>query len=511
MKTLSLVICFLLMASFVIGCGTHQTIEEHFIGGLPLEIVSMDPHKAIDLSSTLVTPLIFEGLVAIGSDGNWKGVLAESWDVSTDGLQWTFNLRHNVIFHNRRPMVAADVIYSLNRILDKSNGALMYSVLSDEIKDVQTIDDFTIRIILSRPSGTLLSELGLGERVAIIAKEEVNTEGNITYPIGTGPYKFVSWQPSISWEAKRFDSYWGKKSKIETVTFVTLTDDTARFIALQKGEVDWIESIPFDMVAQLQSTQNNNIKVFLNYQNNAFRINFNSTRSPMSDHRVRQAVAYAIDKEEINQAICFGAGVVTNQPFLTESFMHLDVEDIYGHHDIQKAKELLLQSRYPNGITLVVIHPQGFSPGLWDIIAAELKPAGITLDVQLMDIPQFLQRLQTFDYDMAGDEQSSIFNWDRTFAYFQKTSSSNWLVGGYDNPDVSLLIDEGRKETDLNKAKKIYTEVLNKLQDDAATLFILSKPEVQVIRTYIAGFSPNQMNGALIWPGGGLNYAVINR
>ena len=481
--------------------------RNRFIGAFPLEIVSIDPHKSIDDSGNRIGPLIYEGLVAMGMDGTWKGLLAESWDVSDDGLTWTFNLRQGVRFHNGAEVTSKDVVYSINRILDPSSGAIMHSILVDKVSSVEAIDEYTVRFVLTGGSGTFLSELGLGVRVAIIPAEGANQDTTIVEPIGTGPFKFVSWEPGGVWKGESFTDYWGQVPSIDEVSFITLKDDSVRIIALINGEVDWILSVPFDRIAELKT--NDNLVTDLIYQNNTVRLNFNSTRFPFSDRRIRQAAAYAIDKSEINEALYFGMGTLHNQPFAENSFLHLDVEDAYAEPNIEKAKALLAEAGYPDGVDVTVIHPAGFSPGFWDIIAWQLDQAGIRLNVDLMDIPQLIERAQSLDYDMMGDQQSQIFHWDRTFSYFQNTSSSNFWVGGYHNDELVPMLEAGRNESNLENAKRIYSEVLAILQEDAATLFVLALPEVQAWNISLQGFSPNPVNGNLVWPGGGLNYANI--
>jgi ABC-type transport system substrate-binding protein len=129
----------------------------------------------------------------------------------------------------------------------------------------------------------------------------------------------------------------------------------------------------------------------------------------------------------------------------------------------------------------------------------------------MMDIPQFVDRAINSKYDMFADEQSSIFHWDRTFGYFEKSSSSNWLVGGYDNETVTTLLATGRNMTDLIQAKGVYTAILQKIQDDAGAIFVLALPDVQAWRSWLKEFEPNPMNKLLVYPGGGLNYATIEK
>lgn len=481
-----------------------------FVGAVNADIVTLDPHKGITFSDARINPLMWEGLVAIGSDGEWKGILAKSWDISPDGLNWVFHLREGVIFHNGRELTADDVIYSVNRILDEKTGAAMQSVLSDKILDYKAIDPHTVEFVLSNGGNTFLSEIGLGVRVAIIAKECVNDDGTITQPIGTGPFVFVSWKPGEEINASRFDGYWGHLASIDNIKFIPIADNTARFTALQTGEVDWISDIPFDKVSEVVDNPPNDVTISLVYQSNTLRLNFNSTRPPFNDGRVRQAVAYALNKSEINEAIFFGTGNVHNQPFTPGSFLYLDVKDIYAEPNLDLAKELLNQAGYSNGMEVSVIHPAGWLPGFWEVIGSQLQPLNIKLSVEMLDEAQGINRTVNLDYDMMVDQQSNIFSWERTFGYFDKSSGLNFLVGGYSSDKVTKLLEQGRSEIDPNKAKADYTQILRALQDDAAAYFILALPDVQAWQPWVKAYQPNPVNAIpLVWPDGGLNYTTL--
>lgn len=499
-------VAFVVLSLISVVLATCGIQHRPFIGGMPVEITTLDPHKSVATADDIVNPLIWEPLVAMNSNGNWQGILAESWQVSEDGLVWTFHLREEVRFHNGREMTSDDVIYSFDRILDERTGASMYSVLSGKIESIKPVGTHVVRFVLSRGAGTFLSEIGLGVRCAIIAKECVSADGSIVQPIGTGPFKFEFWKPGIKWKAERFDYYWDEVAQIDTLVFVPFPDEMARFKALQTGEVDWVKMVPFNKAV---AAHNSDIIIEPVYNPNTFRLNFNCRRPPFDDPKMRRAVAYALDKDEINQAVFFGMGRVHNQPFPRDSFLHLYVEDPYRNRSIDEAKFLMTEAGYSNGCEITVVQLQGWYRGLWELIASQLHPLGIKLNVEIVDSAQGVERLRNGDFDLFVQSQSSIFHWDRTFGYFEEASSSNWLVGGYHNDEVAFLLDRGRNTADLGQAKQIYTRILQSLQDDAATVFILSKPDVHGWRKRVRGFQPNPVNGFLIGPGVGLNHASL--
>jgi len=480
-----------------------------FVGGINDLIVSIDAHKAIEFSDSVVNPLVYEPLVAMGADGEWKGVLAESWEASDDGLTWTFHLRQGVKFHNGREMTADDVIFNLDRILDESTGAPMQSYYANKIASYEAVDPYTVKFVLSDGAGTFLSEIGLGMRTAIIAKECVTQDNNIVHPIGTGPFEFLWWKPGEEWRAKRFDDYWGEVAKIDEVVFKPILDATVRLIALQTGEIDWMMQIPYEQMLEMQENPSEDIVLELLYEARTLRLNFNATRPPFNDARMRQAVAYAIDKEEFNEAVMFGLANPHNQPFVPGSFLYLDLEDPYRASNIEKAKSLMAEAGYADGVEVDVLNWPGYTDD-WEVLQTYVRQIGIKDNARTLESAQWAKAGQELDYDIMLASQSSIYHWDRTFSYFDKDSSANWLVGGYHNDDVAALLVKGRDEADLNKAKEIYTEVFQTLQDDAAAVFLAAEPTSRAWRSWVKGYDPNASNTYLVWPGGGLNYVTLD-
>ncbi|MBN1316069.1 MAG: ABC transporter substrate-binding protein, partial [Anaerolineales bacterium] len=428
-----------------------------FVGSYYITITSIDPHRAVEFSDNTVNPLVFESLVGFGADGEWKGVLAESWDVSEDGLTWTFHLREGVKFHNGREMTADDVIFSFDRILNETTGASMTSYFANKIESYEALDPATVQFKLTGGAGTFLSELGLSIRSAIIAPECVTKDNTIVHPIGTGPFEFLWWKPGEEWRAKRFDDYWGQVASVDEVVFKYIPDNTIRLTALKTGEIDWMREIPYDQVIEFQQEPPEGVEMSVEFESRTNRLNMNNTRPPFDNPLVRQAVAYAIDKEAYVEAVWFGVGNPHNQPFAPGSFLELPVEDIYRTSDLEKAKELMIEAGYPDGVDVNIISHAPFKDD-WEFLDTYLSQIGLRLNVEILDSAQWTKLAKELDYDMILASQALIYHWDRTYSYFDANSSANWLVGGYSNDTVSELLAQGRNEADLIKAKGLYTE-----------------------------------------------------
>ncbi len=479
-----------------------------FMGSNFLTITGNDPHRNTEFSDNTVFPLVVEALVGMGADGEWKGVLAESWDVSDDGLTWTFHLRQGVKFHNGRDMTAEDVIHSFDRIMDEETGAVMRGAFADKVASYEALDDHTVEFVINHGPGTFLSELGLSVRAAIIARESFAQDGTVGHLIGTGPFEFVRWRPADEYRVARFDDYWGQVAHIDEAVFKYIPDPTVRFTALQTGEIDWMRHVPDEQILAMQEDPIENVEFALLYEARSRRINFNVTRAPFDDIRMRQAVAHAIDKEEYNEAIWFGLGNPHNQPFVPGSFLELPVDDPYRHSDMERARELVEEAGYGDGVQVDVIAHAPLQSS-WELFQAKLAPIGIDVNIEVLDSAQWTRLNQEGAYDMTITTIALIYHWDRVFSEFHPEDPRNWVVGSYSNPEITEKLAEARNTADPDEAKEIYTEILQILQDDVGNVYIASTPDKQAWGTWVEGWEPTASNLNLVWPGGGLNYISL--
>ena len=502
---------FTLSVLITLHPGLAFALEDTFTAQLPGALHSIDPHKTNSSVDSLVNPLVYEPLIAI--DGNYKyvGVLAESWEVSEDGKRWIFNLRPNVRFHNKRSLTAADVVFSIKRILDPKTNAIMRSNYL-KIQSVKALSDLQVEILLDGGYSTFVTEIGLGVRTAIIAHESVDVNGEVSTPIGTGPYVFESWEKGTAWRARRFEDYWGKSSEFRTVTFLSQSDGANTFSLLGKMNDDGVDFIPWispDEAVTIQNLSATDYVVHSVNMNNTLSLRFNTQRGPFRSLELRKAVAYAIDKSSINAKVFAGMGTVHNQPFPVRSVLFLDVPDVYSQPNLQEARALVSKSEEPEEIEVVMIHPRGWLPKFVEELHRQLSPLGIRLKVDEVNIDQWMSRAKSLEYDLFIDVVENIFHWDRILGYFDTNSSSNWLVGGYDNSSVSELLHFARQQRSMAESKPFYEEILGMVQDDVGILFLQTVPKLYTWRAALAGFEPNPANGYLVWPGGGLNYARI--
>ena len=452
------------------------------------DVTTFDPHKSIQYADKRLNSLLAQQLVAADNTGKFVGVLAESWETSDDGLEWTFHLRPGVKFHNGAEMTADDVKWVFDRILSKDSGAAMRSTYVKIGLQVEVVDPATVKMTITSGAGPFLSYLGLLNRPAIVHRDGYDADGNATTIIGTGPFMLDSFKVGESYTLKKFDEYWVEgQPYLDGVILSVITDPVVRLNALRTGEVDMTEEMPFSDVKQLVENQDPNFTVEVYYFNSDARLVMNHTRPPFNDLNARQAVQYAFDRNAYNEAVYFGLGQVHNQPFVPDDIWHLDVPMI--EPDIEKAKEYFAASGLPEG-TEVTILLMAYQKDSAEIVDAMLSQVGFKVKFDIVDSAVWNSRGQAYDYDIIIGTMTGIFDPDRPYGYLASTSSGSWLVGGYANPTMDQLLTDGIATANIDARKAIYTEVLQLVHDDAATMYIVSLPWNEAWQNYVKGYQP---------------------
>jgi peptide/nickel transport system substrate-binding protein len=476
--------------------------------GVQAEIPHLDPHRtALTISYVSLSPM-YQALTELGPNLELRPQLATSWKVSPDGLSWTFALRRGVRFHNGRTLTSRDVRFSVERILDPKTGARGRGDLS-AIAAIDTPDPNTVVFRLKAPFGFFPNKLATTYQ-AIIPREAVNASNNVTKPIGTGPFQFGDWVTNDHLTMRRFDGYWESgRPYLDEVTLKPIPDETVRLTALQTGDVSIVDSVPQARLQGLFAQPSRDYVIRL-VRGGAGQgvIVLNTRRKPFDNVKVRQAVAYAVNKREMVDAQYRGWGVTDNQNFSPTSPWYLPVKD--RPFDVARAKSLLAEAGMPNGfkITISIANGYGF-PEVAQVIQAQMRRIGVDVAIQLYDVPSWANRINTgnFDIDLTG----FFAKVDPDDAYYRYTHSNGgvWQLSGYLNdPELDRLLDEGRTEADIAKAKTTYTRVVEILQDSASMLIFGSGHSAAGWRSNVQGYSP-QLIGALSYAGGGLQEAWL--
>jgi ABC-type transport system substrate-binding protein len=296
---------------------------------------------------------VIEPLVELDYDKKeYVGVLAESWEFQ--GKQWVFKLRQGVKFHNGAPLTSKDVAFSIEKMRDEKGGSLQAPNFKD-VTEVQTPDDQTVVFVTKQPLAIFLDRL---ENRFILSKVAGDKFGDQLYqnPIGTGPYKFVSYQRGGNMVFTRNDDYWGGKAAIKEVVFRKVTEEAARLAALESGQADFINNVPVHEVARFQKHPRARIDRLEGLR--MFLLAMNVAHKPFDNKLVRQAVNYSVDAPAIVKNIFDGIGYPLNGP-VGSNVIGADPKHKRYPYDPKKARELLAQAGYKDGCDVQLYYSPG--------------------------------------------------------------------------------------------------------------------------------------------------------
>ncbi|ESX16082.1 MULTISPECIES: ABC transporter substrate-binding protein [unclassified Mesorhizobium] len=447
--------------------------------GITLEPPHLDPTAgAAAAIDEVLYANVFEGLTRIGPNGEVLPDLAESWAISDDGKVYTFKLHTGVKFHDGSDFDAGDVKFSLDRAR-ADNSVNAQKALFASIDTVEVVDPTTVKVTLKNPQGSFLYNLGWGDAV-IVAPESADT--NKEKPIGTGPFKFQSWAKGSSITLVKSDTYWGAPVFLDKAEFRIVPDAAAAVPALLSGD---IQAFPFfdpDSVAQVKDDPR--FKVVIGSTEGETILAINNKKPPFDKLEVRQAIAFALDRKAIIDGASAGLGVPIGSHMSPASKAYVDLTGLYPHN-VDKAKELLKQAGFENGIKATLkLPPPSYARLGGEIIASQLRDVGIDLEIIPVEWAQWLDQVFTKkDYDLtivSHTEPNDIDIYSRKDYYFN-----------YDNPafdkiiaELNLTSDDAKRNTLLGEAQKI-------LADDAVVGFLYELPKVGVWDVKLQGLWEN--------------------
>ncbi|MCG3208869.1 MAG: HTH-type transcriptional regulator SgrR [Anaerolineae bacterium] len=450
------------------------------------EWAGLDPHTVSSYSSYQILNNVLETLTAYDDNLNLIPWLAESWSRSDDGLTWTFKLRQGVKFHNGREMTAADVKWSFDRLLDPATGAGNAANVGPAGTQINVIDDYTVEIVHPEPVGILPQTLAFNKASAIIAKESVNDEGIIVQAIGTGPFKIADIEGTTKIRLEKNPDYWQKGLPyLDAVEIAPIPDDTVRETALRSGEVDWVLAIAPQNYDSLNADPN--VVVSTVPQLSYDYIGLNLTREPLSDQRVRQAIAYALDREQLAEAGYFGLAVPVQGPTGPGSPWYFDYAPY--DRDVEKAKALLADAGYPDGFQMELLPTvqYGETVRAAQVLQQQLAEIGIETTINAPEWSQWLELEGNFKYDAYICNWNGLIDADQYY-YLQHKSDQVFNFTGYNNPEFDQLVTEGRSISDFDQRYQIYEQLNKILVDDAPYVYMYNKFEIRAYAPYVKGF-----------------------
>ncbi|MBB4286612.1 ABC transporter substrate-binding protein [Roseospira goensis] len=455
--------------------------------GMVLEPPHLDPTAgAAAAIDEVVYANVFEGLTRIGPDGSVQPALAERWEISDDGLTYTFHLRRDVTFHDGTAFTADDAVFSLQRALaDDSVNA--QKGLFAAIDSVAALDGYTLVVGLSRPEGRLLYNLGWGDAV-MVGLESADT--NKTRPIGTGPFRFVRWVQGDRVELEAFPDFWGPAPALSAATFRFIPDPAAALAAMLAGDVDAYANFPApEGLAILE--EDARFAVVVGTTEGETILALNHRRPPLDDPRVRRAIGHAIDRNTLIDGAMFGYGTPIGSHFAPHHPAYVDLTD-RSPHDPERARALLAEAGIAPGDLRLTLHlpPPSYARRSGELIAAQLGAVGVAVEIIPVEWAQWLdQAFRGHDFDMtivAHTEPLDIDIYARDDYYF-----------GYDNPAFDALMATLQSTRDTAARADLYRQAQTILAEDAVNGFLFQLAKLGVWDARLSGLwrdSPVQAN-----------------
>lgn len=467
---------------------------------------TLDPALFTTTTVANIVEYMAETLLTTDKDGNPVPQLATSWDISDDNLEYTIHLREGVTFHDGTPMDAEAVKWNLDRALDPNVKVAIRGPLT-AIKEVEVVDDHTVKLHLSQPSAPLVGAFSL-ETAAILSPASVDLEGNsyenVTQPVGTGPYVFKERVKGERIVVTRNENYWGEKPYYDEVVFRVVPEAATRESLLLAGQVDLIILPHISDLPALK--QNPDVKVLLAPSDRTIFIAMNTKDEVLSDMRVRQALNYAVDKQGIIDSVLFGAAEPVDAPMAASLFGYCPQQPYEYNPD--KAKDLLAQAGAEN-IELNFIAPTGryvqdFQAA--EAIAGYLSEVGVKASPQTMDWPSYVGAITTppeenqLDLHFLGWAPSYLDAAQQMVQFDSTQAPPNGLeTSFYSNAKVDELINAAVQETDPAKRKDLYCQASEIIWNEAPWIFLWVQRFPIVYRANIANvdFHPTEKFAAI--------------
>lgn len=439
---------------------------------LAYDITSLDPHIGKEMRACVISQQIFDTLVewdpvkGIGSE--IQPCLATSWEYLSDTAV-QFRLRENVKFHDGNTMTAEDVVYSIERCMNSPQVGYNATAL----ESVEAVDDYTVVIHTKEPYAPLLASLTITP-FSIVSKAAASAdeEGFGSHPVGTGRYKFVSYESGASAKLEAFEDCWRGAPKTKYLDMVIVPENAQRTILLETGEVDIAYEILPNDVARVEG--DSNLKMAVTTGSKCYLVNYNTQAQgrPIGNKLVRQAIECCVDKKLLVDTVLYGKGSPAYSVVSENNVAYQPVEE--RPYDLERAKELLAEAGYPDG---------GFSLNIWldtndvwlqyaQIMQAELAKVGITLNIETMESSALTSREKSDmdHYDMSVRFINSLTGDSRFTVYNLLHSESASNKSYWKNARADQLMMEGRAILDVEESKDLYAELYGLIREEMPCL-----------------------------------------
>lgn len=447
--------------------------------GLVLEPPNLDITSGAAAAIREVTHLnIYEGLTRFGPDGSVKPGLAASWEIGEGGKVWTFTLREGVTFHDGSAMDAEDVKFTLDRARAEGSTNAQKQLFAG-IDTVEVVDPLTVKVTLKAPSGNFDFNMAWGDAV-ILAPESVET--NATNPVGTGPYKLGQWVQGDRVELVLNDAYWGEKPALARATFKFISDPTAAFNAVMAEDVDVFPNFPApETLAQFEHDPR--FQVLVGTTEGETILAMNNKKAPLDNVKVREAIAHAINRQDIIDGAMFGYGTPIGTHFAPHNPDYIDLTAL-SNFDPAKSKALLDEAGVEVPKLRLHLPPPTYARRGGEIIAAQLRAAGIETEIINVEWAQWLEQVfrgKDFDLTIISHVEPMDINiYANPDYYFQ-----------YGKPEFKAILDELAVTSDPAKRSELLKAAQTMISEDFVNVYLFQLAKAGVAKAGLQGLWQN--------------------
>lgn len=471
---------------------------------LNADIRSNEPGVNRDGNTDIVMPHVVEGLVAYKDDVSIGNLLAESMNVSDDGLRYTFKLRPDIKFHDGSPLTADDVLFSWKRYTDPKSGWRCLPEVNGEtglahVLTVEAPDQSTVVYTLEKPSALFLGTLARADcaGTGIYSKSSLDAAGNWVKPVGTGPFKWGEWKKGQYIELEKFADYKAQSGKVDgfagnktplvdKVRFAVIPDDSASKAALLSGSLDVIWDVANADIKELSS-----MKAVTMDKADGMGIvtfNFQTNDKLLSDVRIRKAIALALDVPMMVETVTEGQSKTNQSPIPTPSIYHGEVQSVVPERNLEEARKLLAEAGY-RGEPIKWITTKHF-PILFDMTVlaqAMLQEVGMNVEVEVMDWATHQDRYSSGKYQAISMSYSARLDPSLSYDMLSgdKTKQPRKV---WDNPEALKLISKSMQVTDIKERQEIFDELEGMFRADVPMIALYSGVKVSAVRDAVKGY-----------------------
>lgn len=477
----------LLVLAFVFGLsGMALAAKDKLVVANQYDPTTMDPIGHNDIPSSQVCYALYDTLIYLEPDGSVKPGLAESWEFLSD-TEYKMNLRKGAKFHNGEEVKASDVQFSIMRATTDAGAKIR--TYSQNVKDVEVVDDYTVIIRLKSADYSFFSSLAHSWG-SIINKKAVEAAGE-SYgmnPVGSGPFKFVSWQKGSKYVLERFDEYWGPKPKYKTFEMRSIPEPTNRTIELESGGTDISLIIPQNDLKRVEESPK--LVLFRKPQTSVTYMGFNTTKKPFDDVRVRQAIHAALDTVGIQKAVWRGVGKTPRSLIPAAVKYSIDADLPPHEQNVELAKKLLKEAGVKDLKVQIWTNERKERIDMATIIQSQLEEIGIKAEIKVLEWGAYLNGLMEKKHDLF------LLGWvstvpDPNFAVsglLETNSGSNYTF--FSDKKLDELLANGRGVPDGDKRAAIYKEMQLHINEQTPMVYLHNDETIAGTQKYVKGFVP---------------------